>query len=902
MGISIGIDLGSTKSVIAVARMPGESPRLLQNEIGEVETPAVLVEDENGEFVVGRRSEQRHSIRAVFGAKPCLEDDTSFSPSHRGKIRARDAVSILLKDIKTTAEQDLGDEVDRATIGVPLFWNSKTLAVFRDAAKRAGFERVQLVPEPVAAVMACYTADNPRPRRVLTYDLGGGKFEAAVIEIRDGQFIVNGTSGDGHIGGCKFDGHLAKLFWEQLREIGYDLPAVPDSPADDQVYAQLLQLAEQTKIRLSFEPTMTIHAPLIGRDRNGKLMSVDAEVHRAQFEEMIATDVDRTFDLCKQVLDGAGLTIGQLDDVMLLGGSSRIPCIRQRVSEELRHEPSQVHPQHCVALGAARLTADRVGIESTDSPPLVSLLTSRAISAQVGEDFSELVPAGIQLPFETTLETVLAVDGAASELRLPLFEGGTHLGVLVSKVPQGVPSGSPVQVTLTIDTERHISAEVHFLAVNQRHQVDLQAAPSDSQPTLQEILERSMEFANEGDFRRAEGLLLMLPDDPAEVMELKRNFLTKLEEAEAHREELRERVENVVRAAKRLAKQGRFREARSTIDQLPNHPAELVQVKGTLYEQLTDAETKFKRAVATRRERPTLALFRNAERYSTMDRRIGSKRPSVPDFPGHDVDLVHFSVTSPTGVERGATFILDLWAHFDHQQKLVLERAKEARGGRDVDVQSKGPVKVTRGTVLSVQLRIDGLVVPDPQDTILWQGEIGNARFQVKVPQDASPGECAGMAGIYADGMRIAKLYFGILVTEQTGGTASIPVKHDRHQRAFASYASEDRDQVLGRLQGMHKRSPSLEIFLDVLALRSGQNWEQELYHEISRSDVFYLFWSEYARDSEWVDREWHCALDRRGIDFIDPVPLVDPQVVPPPSELASKHFSDWVLAFLTRQ
>ncbi|MCA9055534.1 MAG: Hsp70 family protein, partial [Planctomycetaceae bacterium] len=279
-----------------------------------------------------------------------------------------------------------------------------------------------------------------------------------------------------------------------------------------------------------------------------------------------------------------------------------------------------------------------------------------------------------------------------------------------------------------------------------------------------------------------------------------------------------------------------------------------------------------------------------------------SEQPQATrQVPAPTVDCVHFSMTSPTTVQRGTTFILDVWAHLEDQRTEVLERAQQAQGGGEVLMQSKGPVSVARGTVLSVRLSIDGLVVLDPEDTILWQGEIGNARFQIRVPQDMVLRECTGMAGIYADGLRIAKLYFVIPVTEQTGPTSGIPLKQERHRRAFASYASEDLDQVLGRLQGMQKTCPTLELFLDVLSLRSGQDWEEVLYREISCSDVFYLFWSNYARDSKWVAREWQCALDRRGIDFIDPVPLVDPKVVPPPPELAAKHFNDWVLAFLKR-
>jgi len=220
-------------------------------------------------------------------------------------------------------------------------------------------------------------------------------------------------------------------------------------------------------------------------------------------------------------------------------------------------------------------------------------------------------------------------------------------------------------------------------------------------------------------------------------------------------------------------------------------------------------------------------------------------------------------------------------------------------GAEKINIQSVGPFPVKRGIVLNVSLRIDGMTVEEPEATILWAGGIGSASFKVEVPPRAKEGSPTGVAFIYASGLRIAHVDFELTVGATSGPAKQVPSRYERYRKAFASYSSQDRNDVLARIQGMQKIAPSLEIFLDVLKLRSGQDWQQELWKVIPENDVFYLFWSQHARDSDWVEKEWRCALSVRGIDFIDPCPLVSPDVAPPPPELSSKHFNDWVLAFM---
>ena len=184
------------------------------------------------------------------------------------------------------------------------------------------------------------------------------------------------------------------------------------------------------------------------------------------------------------------------------------------------------------------------------------------------------------------------------------------------------------------------------------------------------------------------------------------------------------------------------------------------------------------------------------------------------------------------------------------------------------------------------------IAAPDDTDVIEWNGEIGNATFPVHVPPDAQPGGYDGTALIYAAGVQIAKLHFVLQVALADAAVGPVAVREVRHKRAFASYASQDRRAVLARIQGIQKVAPDLEIFVDVASLRSGERWADRLEREVTGRDVFYLFWSAGASTSEWVEREWRAALQARGLDYIDPVPLVDPAVVPPPPELAGRSTS----------
>jgi hypothetical protein len=270
-------------------------------------------------------------------------------------------------------------------------------------------------------------------------------------------------------------------------------------------------------------------------------------------------------------------------------------------------------------------------------------------------------------------------------------------------------------------------------------------------------------------------------------------------------------------------------------------------------------------------------------------------------MPTGTMDRVHFSLTSPPVMRPGGSYTLDVWAHLERQRREVMRRAREEAAGGEVRVKSRGPVKVARGTILTVRLRVQDLVVEPSEDTILWEGEIGNATFAVAVPPAAAEGPRPGVATIHVDGFRTVRLAFVVEIGREALSPRELPTQQRTLRSAFASYAHEDRDAVLGRIHGIQKVAPDMDIFLDSKDLRSGENWQRRLRQEIIDRDVLYLFWSRAASRSEWVEWEWRCALQERGIDFIDPVPLVSPEAVPPPRELADQiHFNDWVLAYMS--
>ena len=259
---------------------------------------------------------------------------------------------------------------------------------------------------------------------------------------------------------------------------------------------------------------------------------------------------------------------------------------------------------------------------------------------------------------------------------------------------------------------------------------------------------------------------------------------------------------------------------------------------------------------------------------------------------------VYFSVISPKTIIPESSFLIDIWAHLEDQRNEVIRRYKEGSINDDIFIKTIGPAWIKIGTDLVIHLDLPGLIVENSEQHILWTGTISSSNFLITVPKKIIYGKKIGTIKIYAGSLMILKFFFEINVGDKM--TKKEPIHIDLHRitKAFVSYASIDREKVLSRIQGIQKIAPNLEFRMDIKDIRSGQKWKQALREFIETSDIFYLFWSKNAKDSTWVEKEWRCALKLKGIDFIDPVPLESPEDVPPPVELAEKHFNDWILAY----
>lgn len=262
-------------------------------------------------------------------------------------------------------------------------------------------------------------------------------------------------------------------------------------------------------------------------------------------------------------------------------------------------------------------------------------------------------------------------------------------------------------------------------------------------------------------------------------------------------------------------------------------------------------------------------------------------------------DNVHFSVTSPDKVKNNSRFLLTLWVHFHRERNEIKKRVKEEMKNENFLLHSKGPVKIQKDTLFHVRLFIEDLIVENELETIYWCGETANATFLVNTPEYIEQGIRYGNARVFVDGIEITRIIFSIEIADEITNVMEIPVNEKKFTRAFISYSRKDKTEVLKRVQALQKIT---KIWIDFYSLRSGQNWRDELRNAISKSDIFYLFWSKNAAESLWVEREWRCALQLKGIDYIDPIPLVSPEVVPPPDELSSKHFDDWILAHIMNE
>lgn len=268
-----------------------------------------------------------------------------------------------------------------------------------------------------------------------------------------------------------------------------------------------------------------------------------------------------------------------------------------------------------------------------------------------------------------------------------------------------------------------------------------------------------------------------------------------------------------------------------------------------------------------------------------------------------ETDCVSFTLTAPSTMAPGNDYELGVWAYLKEQEQEMIEAAMEMHETDDISKKSKKSVPIERKTRVTVRIDMPNFEIEDPQDTIYWDGEVANATFMVEVPENLPFGKYRGKLFFLVEELEIAKLDFKLTVGNEEKTVSNIPANLSILNSAFISYASEDSDEVFARVQVLKEPIPGLkvELFVDKISLNSGEDWYDIIIQEIKERDIMYLFWSEAASKSKWVEKEWKFALESKGIEFIKPIPLVSPDKIPPPKELESLHFYDWTLAFMKK-
>ena len=272
---------------------------------------------------------------------------------------------------------------------------------------------------------------------------------------------------------------------------------------------------------------------------------------------------------------------------------------------------------------------------------------------------------------------------------------------------------------------------------------------------------------------------------------------------------------------------------------------------------------------------------------------IDSSKIPIIKSTSRSSDNVHFSVAGPKTAKPGSIFLLTFWAYLNSQKDEVLKRIYDSHSHETTKILYKGPVKIERETQIILFIEIEDLILKQNTTSIYWTSEITSESFLVSVPDNVAIGTKIGKISLLVEGIEISNINFSIEISDYLTQVQSLPVDFRFHQNAFASYSTEDAKEVLARIQAMEIVAPWLKVYIDFDGIRAGQYWKDELKKSIANMDVFYLFWSEHASKSDWVRREWQCALNSRGLDYIQPVPLVNPDKVPPPPELSLKQFKD---------
>ena len=502
----IGIDLGTTNSCVAV--MEGGKPTVIANAEGARTTPSIVAFTKNGERIVGEPAKRQAVTNAENTISSIKRDmGTDNGRTIDGKKYSPQQISaMILQKLKADAEQYLGEKVTEAVITVPAYFNDAQRQATKDAGKIAGLEVKRIINEPTAAALA-YGLDNEKEQKIMVYDLGGGTFDVSIIEIGDGVIEVLSTNGDTHLGGDDFDQAIINWMIQDFKnKEGVDLSG------DKMAMQRLKEAAEKAKKELSSSTTTNINLPFISAGADGP-KHFDVDLTRAKFEELIHDLVERTAIPVQNAMKDAGLTNSDIGKVLLVGGSTRVPCVVEKVKQLTGQEPSKnLNPDECVAIGASiqggKLAGDAGAgdILLLDVTPLsLSIETMGGVATRLIER-NTTIPTKKSQVFSTAADNQTAVDINVLQGERQFAKDNKSLGQFrLDGIPPAMRGVPQIEVTFDIDANGIVNVSAKDLGTGKEQHITITAGSNMSDEDIDKAVKEAQEYEAQ-DKKRKEGI------------------------------------------------------------------------------------------------------------------------------------------------------------------------------------------------------------------------------------------------------------------------------------------------------------------------------------------------------------------------------------------------------------